>query len=227
MKVVNSQGPRALGGLPGREERLSLDEFRARMDAGAVVIDLRDQLGFGAAHVPGSYGLAVGNNLSTWAAWVVPYDRPLLLVAREDAVVDEAIRSLVRVGLDDIRGSLRGGIDTWIRAGLPIAQTPQLAPAALAAQLGRGTAVHVVDVRGAGEWASGHIAGAEHIMGGQVAASVERLRRLDGTIALVCGGGYRSTVAASVLERAGLTNVANVTGGMNAWRRSGLPTVTD
>jgi hydroxyacylglutathione hydrolase len=226
MKVLNSQGPSILRGLPGRDVKLSLQEFRAHRDAGAIVIDVRDQLGFGAAHIPASYGIPGGPKLSTWASWVVPYDQPLLLVAPEEGTVHEAIRSLIRVGLDDVRGSLRGGIETWIAAGLPIEQTPQVAPVAIARKLGAGEAVHIVDVRGDGEWASGHVAGARHVMGGHVAACAEQLRQLDGTIAVICGSGYRSTVASSVLQRAGLTNVVNVTGGMNAWRQSGLPTVT-
>ena len=83
----------------------------------------------------------------------------------------------------------------------------------------------MLDVRNASEWNSGHIEGARHIMAGHLPAHVGEFR--DGPpVAIVCGGGYRSTVAASILERAGITNLMNVTGGMNAWRAAGRPVVS-
>ena len=222
MKALNSQGPPLLGGLPALEA-LPPDRFRLLADQGHIVIDLRDQLSFGAGHIPASFGIGAGGSVSTWASWVVPYGQPLLLVApgRDDA--EAAVRSLVRVGLDDVRGCLAGGFESWIRAGYPLAQTAQVAPGALAQRLAHDGHIHVVDVRTAGEWTEGHIAGARHVMGGELPKRVDELRGLSGTIALVCRGGYRSTVAASVLERAGIANTVNVTGGMRAWTHAGLP----
>jgi hydroxyacylglutathione hydrolase len=223
MKALNSEGPPRLDGLPGLAA-LPVDRFRALYEEGHVVIDLRDQLSFGAGHIPASFGIGAGTNLSTWASWLVPYGPPLLLVAGGRDEAEAAVRSLVRVGLDDVRGYLSGGFESWIRAGYPLAQTTQVAPAGLAARLERGERVHVVDVRSDSEWTEGHIAGARHVMGGDLPKRVDDLRGLDGTIAIVCRGGYRSTAAASVLERAGIGNVVNVTGGMRAWTHAGLPT---
>jgi hydroxyacylglutathione hydrolase len=90
------------------------------------------------------------------------------------------------------------------------------------ADLPRGR-VKVIDVRSDEEWSEGHIAGAEHVMGGEIAEHALSLPRDGVTLALVCGSGYRSTVAASVLERTGFTNLLNVTGGMAAWQHAGLP----
>jgi hydroxyacylglutathione hydrolase len=84
----------------------------------------------------------------------------------------------------------------------------------------------VIDVRSVEEWASGHIAGARHIMAGELAERLDEVPT-TGTVALICGSGYRSTVAASLLERAGRTNAASVTGGMTAWKAAGLPVVRD
>jgi hydroxyacylglutathione hydrolase len=226
MKRLNSQGPALLHGVPGRDA-LPVAAFHALVEAGYVVIDLRDQLGFGAGHIPGSFGIGGTTSLSTWASWVVPYDKPILLVGQGETQIDEAIRALVRVGLDDVRGFLQGGIDAWIRAGHPLAQTPQITPAALARRLmSSRDALQVVDVRTDSEWTAGHIAGARNLMAGFLADRVDELRELDGTIALVCASGYRSTVSASVLERAGITNLLHVTGGMNAWQQAGLPVET-
>lgn len=272
MKALNAKGAPVLNGLPGRAP-LTVAEFDRAMQAGEVVIDLRDQISFGEGHVPGALGIGAGQNLSTWASWVAPYDTPLLLVSAREEEVDEAIRSLIRVGLDDVRGYLPDGIASWRAGGHPVAVTRQIAPLELAQRLGlvngagagsdsrtdsgtdgangsrhvgsggngdeavsvpvaasaaatREPGLHVIDVRGLDEWTSGHIAGASHIMAADLAERLDEVP-VEGTVALVCGSGYRSTVAASVLERAGRTNAASVTGGMTAWKAAGLPVVRD
>ena len=231
MKTLNSRGPQMLNGLPGLTA-VQVEQFRrAISDAGVdtsaearpVVIDLRDQVSYGAAHIPGALGIGAGTNVSTWASWVVPYERPLWLVASRVEDIEPAVRSLVRVGLDDVRGYLDGGIEAWIAAGYEQAHTPQIAPGQLAERLNDAHApLHVLDVRSDQEWDDGHIAGAQHIMGGELPARLSELPA-NGTIVVACGTGYRSTVAASVLERAGRTNVMNLTGGMSAWYAAGLP----
>ncbi len=231
MKTVNSSGLPSLNGLPGLNA-LALDEFKARVDRGHVVIDLRDQLSFGGGHIPRAFGIAAGQDLSTWASWVVPYDTPILLVdavqgpAGDASRIEEAVRALVRVGLDQVEGYLAGGMQAWSAAGLPQAHTPQLTPAELHARLEAGDRIRVIDVRTDGEFSRGHIDGARHIMGGFIADRVAELRNGTDPIAVTCAAGYRSTVAASVLERANVGPVYNVTGGMGAWERAGLPTVT-
>jgi len=224
MKTFNAAGPPSLHGLPGGEG-LAVEEFRALVETGHRVIDLRDQLAFGAGHVPGSFGIGAGSSVSTWASWVVPYDTPLLLIGASAEAREQAVRSLVRVGLDEVRGYLLGGIEAWVRAGYPLAQTPQVSPRQLCARLDGdgGGRWHVLDVRTLAEWREGHVPGARHIMAGELPQRAGELRALQGTVALICASGHRSTVAASVLERAGISNVANVTGGLNAWIQAGLP----
>lgn len=227
MKALNARGPRLLNGLPGLNA-VPVDQFRHGLAASGgvepVVIDLRDQVSFGAGHIPGAFGIGAGVSVSTWASWVVPYERPLWLVASRDEDIEPAVRSLVRVGLDDVRGYLAGGMPAWIDAGGAQARTPQLAPGQLAARLGE-AGLHVLDVRTDQEWDDGHIEGAQHIIAGQLTAHLSQLPT-DGTIVVTCGTGYRSTVAVSVLERAGRTGVINLTGGMSAWHAAGLPVVT-
>jgi hydroxyacylglutathione hydrolase len=218
-------GPPGLGlpglGLPGLEP-LPPERFRELAEDGAhVVVDLRDQLAFGAGHVPGALGIGIDGSLSTWAGWMVPGDRPILLVAEREEDVERASRALVRVGIDRIEGHLEGGMRTWRDRTYALAVLPQLSVAELAARLAAGDAPAVVDVRGDGEWAQGHLAGAVHLMGGELPQRHAELPR--GPVALVCGSGYRSTVAASWLQRAGHRDVFNVTGGMGAWKRAGLP----
>jgi hydroxyacylglutathione hydrolase len=229
MKRLNSAGPPPLGALPGGEA-IPAERFRELAGDGShLVIDVRDRFAFGGAHVPGALGIGADpdESLSTWAGWVVPPDRPLLLVAEDEAQAESATRSLVRVGLDDVAGRLEGGMRRWIARGLPVETLPQLPVRELHAALGgegNGARPKVLDVRSASEWRQGHIAGAIHVPGGEVPSRLAELP--PGPVAVICGGGYRSTVVASVLQRAGREDVSNVTGGMGAWKRAGLPVET-
>jgi hydroxyacylglutathione hydrolase len=219
--AVGAGIPSARGGEDDREAGEAGD---ASLDGAChVLIDLRDQVSFGSGHIPGALGIGAGTNLSTWASWVAPYDTPLLLVANSRHDAESAVRSLVRVGLDDVRGVIDGGVEAWSAAGGELERTPLIDPVALAARLGAGESkLFVLDVRADDEWNSGHVPGAHHIMGGELPKRIDEVPR-DGTVAVICGTGYRSTVAASVLARAGRKNLLNVTGGMTAWRSAGLP----
>ena len=224
MKRLNAEGPPLLDQRPG-PRALDLDEFHRAVQAGHVVIDLRDQTAFGAGHVPQAFGIGAGKMLSMWAAWVVPYDTPLLLVG-DESTIEEATRALIRVGLDDVHGFLRGGMATWIEAGLPVTHTAQIAPRDLHRQLTAGERPQVLDVRTDDEWRAGHLPGALHIMGGYLTERLGEVPR-DRPLVVMCGSGYRSTIAASVLERGGFTEITNLTGGMKAWTDAGLETTRD
>jgi hydroxyacylglutathione hydrolase len=223
MKRLNAAGPAILNGLPGLDP-LPAGRVRDLLSHGHVAIDLRDQIAFGDGHVAGAFGIGAGQNLSTWASWVVPYDMPIVLVADDPTVARDAIRSLVRVGLDQVVGYLDAGMSSWTAAGFPVARLAQITPESLRDRLARGQAMTVLDVRSDAEFADGHIEGALHIMGGVLKDRVQELRD-RGPIAITCGSGYRSTVAASVLKRAGFSDLVNLTGGMAAWTRAGLPQV--
>ena len=231
MKALNSAGPALLGHLPGGLPGLAplpAERFRELAEDGShMVIDLRDQLAFGAGHVPGALGIGVDGSLSTWAGWLVPYDRPLLLVADAPGDVERGVRALVRVGFDGVEGWLEGGMASWVERGFPIETLPQLTVQELAAALdggaaaGNGSAPTVLDIRAAAEWSQGHVGGARHLMGGYVPQHLDDLP--GGPLAVFCGSGYRSTAVASFLRRAGRDDVINITGGLGAWKRAGLP----
>lgn len=228
MKELNAEGPPLLDGLPGLRP-VEPAEFRRLAAEAHQVIDLRDQLAYGGGHIPDAFGIGLDPALSEWAAWVVSYEAPILLVPPSDdeAAVEEAVRFLVRVGLDDVRGYLSGGMQAWIEAGYPLRETPQVPPAELHDRLRAGEEWTVLDVRTDAEWTAGHIEGATHLMGGVLPDRLDDVPENGRPLAVVCGGGYRSTVAASVLERAGRGRIWNVTGGMGAWKRADLPMATE
>lgn len=227
MKRFNTEGPTILDGLPG-EKPMDLSRFKELVDEGDhVVIDLRTPKAFSSGHIPNSFGIGVGQNLSTWASWVVPYDKPILLLPDSKENVSDAIRALVRVGLDNVVGYLDGTMDDWKSAQYPVDQVSFITPEELYALLNTDSDVKVLDVRTDDEWEDGHIADAVHIMGGKLPEHVDELSKEGVKWAVICGSGYRSTVAVSVLERAGFDNLLNVGGGMGAWNEKNLPTHDD
>lgn len=220
MKRVNSEGPALIQTIPGGDA-LSAREFRELVETiTPVVIDLRRPEAFGGAYIPKALNIGAGQNLSMWAGWVVPYDRPILLVGDETSDIEQTRRSLIRVGFDDIRGYLKGGMRTWIEAGFEQAHLPQQSVRELAEKLP--TKPFVLDVRSLAEWKSGHIPRAVHIPGGEVPRRVSEVPQ-DKPVYVVCGSGYRSSIATSVLAGAGLNNIINIDGGMAAWNAQNLP----
>lgn len=221
MKVVNAKGARSLNGIPGQRP-LPASLVYDRVIQGHIVVDVRDPMAFAGGHIPGAFGIGLGQLLSTWASWVVPYDTPLVIVASDPSKVPDAVRALIRVGLDEITGYVDGGMQAWAERGYRVAHTRQYAPKEAAARIAADDALRVLDVRSDEEWNTGHICGATHVMAGLLPERAAEFAG-DTPLAVVCGTGYRSTVAASVLERAGARSVISVAGGMTAWHEAGLP----
>jgi hydroxyacylglutathione hydrolase len=143
-----------------------------------------------------------------------------VLVADTPEQYAEARLRLARVGIEDPRGFLQGGIAAWKQAGFPVADVPQITVQELLLQ--RSQDLQVLDVRREPEWQAGHIEGAEWFPLDNFKISAPELDPST-PVAVHCQGGYRSMVACSLLQRAGLQNVVNVTGGFDAWRQAGLP----
>ena len=155
---------------------------------------------------------------------MLPYDRPILLIAEKPSQVDEVVTHLLRVGFDDVQGYLEGGLDAWETSGFPLAMLDTFSVHDLNEKLKQGDPLTVLDVRTEKEWTDGHIDGAIHIHGGTLQDRFEEIPK-DKPVAVVCGSGYRATIASSFLQREGYENVANVMGGMSAWKAADLSTV--
>jgi hydroxyacylglutathione hydrolase len=221
MKRVNVAGPALLASVRGaaRLPEIAPAAAAALAADGAVVIDLRDAHDFGVGHPEGALNISFGSKIGYWAGWVVPADVPIVLLADEPAHAAEAAVQLLRIGLDGVEGVLAGGFAAWSRAGLPVAAIEQISAAELRDAVERHGPLQLVDVRSPKEYEAGHVHGAVNIPVGELTARAGELRR-EAPTAVMCEGGYRSAIAASLLQQEGFPQVANVTGGMAAFREA-------
>jgi hydroxyacylglutathione hydrolase len=206
---------------------LSPAEVLARQEQGAIILDTRPANEFGAGHIPGSIQIGLAGQYASWAAIVLGLDTEILLVAEDKEKVEESRLRLTRVGIEKVTGYLEDGIAAWIRAGLPIQQTSSVSAEQLHQLLAENPQeVQVLDVRRAAEWQSGHVESARHKPLDHLSTLLGDLDRTR-PVAVYCKGGYRSSIAASLLERAGFEQVLNVTGGFDAWMACHLPCAVD
>jgi hydroxyacylglutathione hydrolase len=212
---TNKAGPRLDAERP-MPPTMAPRDAAARANGGAVIVDTRPAEQFGAAHATGSLNVPLDGQYASWVGTLLAPDQAILLIADRDRI-EEAVMRLARVGYENVVGVVEGGVEGWRTAGLPVGSIA-LVPAASLAAPGR----RVLDVRRAREWEEGHVAGATHIPLAELPKRVGELdRAAEWTV--MCASGYRSGIAASVLERAGLTQVANAVGGLAAYRAAGLP----
>lgn len=226
MRTRNLAGVRPLGALP-EPPALGVDDFAKARDDGAVVLDVRAPEAFGGAHVPGALNVGAGTSFATWAGTVLPEDARVLLVLDDPGLLGPVTWDLLRIGYDPPAGWLAGGITAWRTAARPIERIAQITVDELRDRL-RDEAVAVLDVRQPGEWKDGHIPGAHWITGAELPDRLDEVPD-GGPLAVICGSGYRSSVAAALLAAQGRppASVLNVLGGMTAWEAAGHPTEKD
>jgi len=221
LRPVNQQGPVLLGGVP-KLKPLPPMRVRELAAEGVSVLDVRPPSLFLRSHVPGAYGIWANAPLTTWAGWLIPVGTPLVLVAHGPRDLELAVRQLIRIGFDELRGFLDGGMAAWEAAGLPVERVPLVAPWDLAPRLKRPDAPIVLDVRQDDEWADGHIPGAVHVENGRLPWDDLPLPK-DRPIVVHCHTGNRSTSGISVLLRRGYKDVAILDGGYAGWSSHGFP----
>jgi hydroxyacylglutathione hydrolase len=181
---------------------------------GAVVIDGRDQREFNAAHVPGSINVTMNQSgVGTRAAWVVDPESEVIVTAGGDEDARRMARMLEAVGFRNLRGYLSGGLVAWRVAKLEIETTPAIDVHALAERIKKGE-ITLLDVREEDEWKAGHVEGSIHAPYRTLRDGVpEEIRDAHGPLAVACTGGTRSSLAASLLKRAGVNDVEQVADG--------------
>jgi hydroxyacylglutathione hydrolase len=189
---------------------------------GAIILDTRAYDAFGAAHIPGAINVALDTMFTTWVGWLVPADVPMVLILEDDRSWGDVLTRLARIGYEKIVGYLQFGMGSWTQAALPVSHVPQWSVQELHDRLAKEN-VQVLDVRMDSEWDAGHIVGAVHIVLGDLPRRFQEVDRERLTV-VICGTGYRSSIATSLLLQRGFRNVVNVLGGMTAWYAAAYPT---
>jgi hydroxyacylglutathione hydrolase len=199
---------------------LSAGEVERLVRTGAVVLDVRDPRSYGERHIPGAIHIGLGGEYASWAGTLLEISSRIVLVAADRTRAEEAQMRLARVGIESVEGWLEGGLDAWTAAGGKTAEIGQIPIERLRTAIEQAEEFQVIDVRREGEFAAGHVPGAIniplHLLG-------EREVKLDRTTFVICESGYRSSIAASILESRGAGELCNVSGGTSAWRKAGYP----
>jgi len=213
---INRKGARRLSEI--RIAPLSPEEFNKKLQLGGIALDVRDSAAWAAGHVPGSINIGLVGEFASWAGNLIAPDTSVLIVCDSEEEADEAVVRLARVGLENSAGYLDGGIKSWEDAGLDVETVTQVDVVELKDSL---QGVQVVDVRRPGEFISARIPGARLLPLNQLEGSMSSIDRAR-PLAVVCAGGYRSSIACSLLKRQGFTNeMHNVIGGTSAWVAAG------
>jgi hydroxyacylglutathione hydrolase len=215
MKHVNRVGPPLLDAL--EVPALSASSVADLLNRGALLIDLRSAEAFGIGHPRGALNIAFGPRVGYWVGWVVPAGARIVLLASDVAQAREAARQLLRVGFDDVAGSLDQGYAAWSNAGLASASIELITARELRDRIARQEQLTIVDVRTPREWRTGHVDEAINIPVSELGKRADELRNRS-AVATICESGFRSSLAASILLRAGGIRVVNVADGTTAYR---------
>jgi len=214
MKHLNRVGPPILGGLT-EPECLEASRLPDVLAEGGIVVDCREREAFAAGHIPGTLLVPLNRSFCTWAGSLLPYDRPIHLLAPSRAAAVEAARRLAFIGLDRVAGYF--GSEAFAEATLAEADVVSVQRAHELHREGG----FLLDIRRATEWRAGHVPGAHHR---HLGALVEDRSGLpdDTAVLLLCRSGARSAIAQSLLLAEGRRAI-NVEGGIEAWIGEGLP----
>lgn len=218
---INRKGPPLIKELPPWVP-FEPEQFQQKAaDPEVIVLDTRSYEAFGGQHIPGAYHIDFGSNFSTFAGWILPPEKEILLVVDKKDQVEEVIVHLRRVGLDRTIGYLEGGMYEWAKAGFPTEHICQLSPGELEKRKKNGPPMILLDVRSKREFMMSHIDGAINIPFAELRTRADELRK-DIPIVVICNSGHRSSLGASLLQRQGFKEVFNFAGGMLGYWSAGL-----
>jgi glyoxylase-like metal-dependent hydrolase (beta-lactamase superfamily II) len=219
--VLNSKERPTLDEALARElNPMTLDLVLALQRTGGQILDTRDPVEFAAAHLAGSLNIGLCGQYATWAGTMLSRDHPIVIIADPGQEHEAAIR-LGRIGFDHIVGYLKDGLRS-LEARPDLTAKTERVSAPLAAERLEGGAALAVDVRAPGERAQKFIAGSVSIPLNHLAERVQELPK-DRPLLVYCAGGYRSSMAASLLQQHGFAQVSEIAGGITAWETAQLP----
>jgi rhodanese-related sulfurtransferase/glyoxylase-like metal-dependent hydrolase (beta-lactamase superfamily II) len=203
---------------------IDLDEVLAMGDAGAQILDVRDAAEYAKGHLAGSLNIGLGGQYATWAGTILDRAKPIVIIAEPGREQEAALR-LGRIGFDHVKGYLRGGMEALADRPDLVWPTDRLAVLMVQEELAGSDAPILLDVRNPREWATKHIDGSVNIPLNHLQERIAEIPR-DRRIAVHCAGGYRSSIAASILHQHGITRLTEMAGGLAAWEAAKLPVVT-
>jgi len=223
--VLNSQERPTLDEtLATKMKPLTVDALLALQGEGAQVLDTRDPDEFGAAHLVGSVNIGLGGQYATWAGTVLDRTHPIVIIADPGRENEAAVR-LGRIGFDHVAGYLENGLLSLTARPQLIVFTERLSAQFAAELLASSEPPLVVDVRAPREREQKHIEGSVSMPLNRLLESRATLPK-NRALLVYCAGGYRSSIAASLLQGSGFAPVGEIAGGIAAWEAAKLPVRT-
>jgi glyoxylase-like metal-dependent hydrolase (beta-lactamase superfamily II)/rhodanese-related sulfurtransferase len=219
---LNRRGVAFVSELPSPAALTAPEVLRLQKE-GAILVDTRPAMQFAVAHVPGSIHIALTGQYASWAARILGLDARLIIVGEDVEHVRESQMRLARVGIENIIGYLADGVAGWIKSGIELDYIPLITVQDFI-ELWNNEAdrIAILDVREPGEVAaSGAIENSKCIPLGSLKSRLGELDR-EKLLVVHCKGGYRGSIATSILRRAGFRDIANLIGGFDAWKTAGL-----
>ena len=224
--VLNSQERPTLDEALAREMNpLTLDEVLRLQSQDAQVLDTRDPAEFASAHLIGSINIGLGGQFATWAGTVLDHNHPIVIIATPGRESEAAIR-LGRIGFDHVAGYLKDGLKSLESRPELTAATERLSAPFAAEVLSSAQAPLLIDIRAPREREQKRIEGSMGIPLNHLTENLDKLQK-DRPLLVYCAGGYRSSIAASLLQRRGFSPVSEIAGGIAAWEAAKLPVQTN
>jgi len=204
---------------------IDLNEVLRMGDQGAQILDVRDAAEYAKGHLAGSINIGLGGQYATWAGTVLDRAKPIVIIAEPSREQEAALR-LGRIGFDHLKGYLRGGMEALSDRPDLVWPTERVSAPMVAEEMESADAPLVLDIRNPREWATRHIGGSVNIPLNHLQERISEIPR-NRRIAVHCAGGYRSSIAASILHQYGITNLIEMAGGLAAWEAAKLPVVSE
>ena len=220
--ILNRQDRQSLEtALRGSLKPIELDEVVKLQRSGSQVVDVREAIDFAGAHLAGSINIGLKGKFATWCGTVLDRETPIIVLA-DEGDEEEAIMRLGRIGFDWVQGFVAGGPKSLEQEPKLMATTDRITGQALLEEMENRAMLLVVDVRAEKEWQDGHIAGSINIPLSDLKERADELPK-NRSLVVHCKSGYRSSIAASILQQQGFEHVLDLVGGFDAWTASKLP----
>lgn len=222
--VLNSEERPTLEQTLEHVNPMTLEQLLALQKTGAQILDTRDSSEFASAHLAGSINIGLGGQYATWAGTLLNRSHPIVIIADPGRETESATR-LGRIGFDHIAGYLKDGLAS-LKSRPDLTATTERVSAQFATEmLSSRESPLAIDVRTAGEREQKHLAGSVHLPLNHLQEEMEKLPK-NRPLLVYCAGGYRSSIAASLLQGGGFNHVSEIAGGIAAWENASLPVET-